>query len=104
MANISIEKIYPKPEKLLLLLEKNKEDVFKEAVEIVKEKFFNGEDVKDKKVLCEFLALEIINVDNEYAINEDRLEYFKDPKTINNNWLKWSLSLNRDVKDLNLAN
>lgn len=103
MAKLNIEQLYPKPEKLLLLLEKNKESLIKEAYEVVKEKMFNGND-KDKELIIEFIAIDIIDVDKNYEINEDRIEIFKNHNTINNNWLKWSLALGRDVKDIKLVN
>ena len=36
--------------------------------------------------------------------NPIRLEEFKDIDSIRNNWLKWSLPLNRDMKAINLVN
>lgn len=103
MADLTIEQIYPKPEKILLLLQKNKESLIEEAKELVTKDFFNG-NVANKDLLVEFLALEIIDVDKNYELSKERLEEFKNIDSIRNNWLKWSLSLNRDIKDINLVN
>ena len=102
MVELIIEQVYPKPDKIKFLLEENKEELIEEAKKIVIKDFFN-DNIKNKDLLVEFLAIDIIDVDNNFKINRERLEIFKETKNIKDNWLKWSLSLDRDIKDWNLV-
>ena len=99
---ITLKNIYPKPEKYKLFLEKDKlTKIWDEAKEKVAEKLFE-KNTKNKEMLIDFIALEIIDVDDNYKISKERLEAFKDYNNISNSWLKWSLANKRDIKDINL--
>ena len=101
---ITLKNIYPKPEKYKLFLEKDKlTKIWDEAKEKVAKKLFE-ENIKNKEMLIDFIALEIIDVDDNYKISKERLEAFKDYNNISNSWLKWSLANKRDIKDINLIN
>lgn len=100
---LTIDNIYTKPEKILLLLKKNKMSLIEEAKQIVINDFFDG-NINNKDLIIEFLAIDIIDVDNNYKISKDRLSLYKNIDSIQNNWLKWSLTFNRDIRDIKLVN
>jgi len=100
---INLEYIYPKPDKYLLILKDGKESILNEAREVISKKLFANR-VKDRSVMIDFMALEIIDIDNDFKINNEMVNLFKNSNNIENNWLRWSLALQRDAKDLNLVN
>lgn len=97
--DLSLKEIYPKPEKYKLFLEKDGlQEIWDKAKEKVSKELFNGNS-KNKNILIDFIALEIIDSDNNYKISNERLQSFKDIANISNDWLRWSLSNERDIKD-----
>lgn len=99
---IDLKVVYPKPIKFETILENDLEYLWDEAKELVSKEIFNN-NIKNREIMIDFIALELIDEDN-LSLNHQVLEKFKNPKNIKNNWLKWSLTMMRDIKDINLVN